>query len=89
MLHAGIVGVGGGVVVVSCHLQNAVGDEIFAGAVALHDCAHHVLRNVIVISQKLFGVFRQTVTAVSEGRVVVMRADSRVETYAVDDVACA
>ena len=73
------------VVVVARLLQHLVGDEVLARAVALHDGRHHVLRHVGIVGQQLLGVLRQTVAAVAEARVVVVRADTRVEADAVDD----
>jgi len=43
--------VGGGVIVISRHFQHLVGDEVLAGAVALHDGGHHLLRHVGVVGQ--------------------------------------
>ena len=53
--------------------------------VAFHDGAHHILGHLVVIGQQLLGVLRQTVASVAETRVVVVRADARVQTYSFDD----
>ena len=39
------------VVVVSCFGKHAVGDEVFACAVAIHDGADEVLGHILVVSQ--------------------------------------
>ena len=66
-------------------LQHSIGDVVLARAVALHDGGHHVLRHVLVVGQQLLGVLGQAVAAVAEARVVVVRADARVEADAFDD----
>ena len=69
------------------HLQHLVGDEVLAGAVGLHDGLDQVLRYVLVVGQQLLGVLGQAVAAVAETGVVVVAADARLQTHAVDDVA--
>ena len=68
-------------------LEYAVGDEVFTGGVRIHDRLDEVLRHVLVVGEQLLRVLRQAVAAVTEARVVVMRADARVEAHAVDDLA--
>ena len=46
------------VVVIACHLQHLVSYEVFTGAVALHNGAHHVLRHICIVGKELFGVLR-------------------------------
>ena len=41
-----IIGVYFVVIIITGHLQNLIGDEIFSGAVALYDGRHHVLRDI-------------------------------------------
>ena len=67
------------------HLQHLVGNEILARAVALHNGRHHILRHIFIIGQQLLGVLRQTVSTITKRRVVVVRANSRIETDTVDD----
>ena len=74
-----------GVGVVASHLQDLVGDEVLPRPVALDDGRHHVLRHVLVVGQQLLGVLGEAVSAVAEAGVVVMGADSRVQSDAVDD----
>ena len=76
------------VVVVAGLFQHAVGDEVLACAVAFHDGLNQVLWHVAVVGQKLLRVLRKAVASVAERRVVVVAADARVETDAVDDVLC-
>ena len=74
-----------GVVVPTSHAENLICDEVFAGAVALDDGGHHVLRDILVVGEQLFGVLGEAVAAVTEGGVVVMCADAWVEANALDD----
>ena len=67
------------------HFQNLIGNEILAGAVALHDGAHHVLRNVGIVGKQLLRVLWKAVAAVAERWVIIMCADARVEAYALDN----
>ena len=76
------------IAVISSHFQHLVGYEILTGPVALHYSRHHVLWNIGVICEQLFGVLGKAVASISERRVVVMQSDARVETDAVDNVAC-
>lgn len=64
-------------------LEYAVGDEVFTGGVRIHDRLDEVLRHVLVVGEQLLRVLRQAVAAVTEARVVVMRADARVGPFAV------
>ena len=82
--HGSELAVGRRIVVVTGHFQHLVGDEVLARAVALDYGRHHLLRHVGVVRQKLLGVLGQAVAAVAEGGVVVVRADARIETYALD-----
>ena len=76
-----VLAVGG---VVAGFAEDLVGDEVFAGAVAFDDGAHHVLGHVGVVGQQLLGVLRQAVAAVAEGGVVVVATDAGVESDAFD-----
>lgn len=72
-------------VVPSGLLQHAVGDEVLAGAVALHDGADKILGDVCIICQQLLCVLGKAVSSVTEGGVVVVGADTGVEPDALDD----
>ena len=73
--------------VIASHIEDLVSDEVFTGAIAFDDGAHHVLGYVRIICEKLLGVFRQTVTSITERGVVVVTADARVKADAFDDCA--
>ena len=75
----------GGIVIVTGHLEDLVGNEVLAGAVALHNGGHHVLRHVLVVGQQLLSVLGQTVAAVTEAGVIVVRTDTRIEADAIDN----
>ena len=49
-----------------------------------HDRRNHVLRHVGIVSEKLLCVLGEAVAAISERRVVVVGADTRVESYTLD-----
>ena len=74
-----------GVGVVAGHLEDLVGDEVLAGAVALDDGRHHVLGHVLIVGEELLGVLRKAVATIAKRRVVVMGADAGVETDTIDD----
>ena len=59
--------------------QHRIGDIVLAGAVALYDGPDEVLGHVGVVREQLLRILRQTIPSVSEGGVVIMRADARVE----------
>ena len=83
---AGAVPVGlAAVAVVAGAVQDAVGNEILARAVALHDGLDEVLRHIIEVREQLLRVFREAVATIAEGGVVIVRTDARVEAHAVDD----
>ena len=75
----------GGVVIPAGHAEDLIGDEVFAGAVAFHDCRHHVLRDVGIVGEQLFRVFGEAIASVAEGGIVVVGADSRVKSYSLDN----
>ena len=80
-LRPGIVGpVGTG------DLQDTVRDIILAGAVALDDGGHHILRNIRKVGQELLGILGQAVAAVTEGGVVIVGADPGIQADAADDI---
>ncbi len=71
--------------IVAGHLEDLVGDEVFAGAVALDDGGHHVLRHVLVVGEELLGVLGEAIATIAETGVVVVGADAGVETDTIDD----
>ena len=73
------------VVVVARFRQYAVGNEVLACAIALHDGLNEVLGYILVVREQLLRIFGQTVAAIAKRRVVVVRADTWVKTYAIDD----
>ena len=74
------------VAVVPGQLQHAVSDEVLAGAVGLHNGLDEIFRHIGVVCQQLLRVLGQAVAAVAEAGVIVMAADARVKTYAVNDL---
>ncbi|ODA40162.1 hypothetical protein DSBG_3019 [Desulfosporosinus sp. BG] len=67
--------------IIPSHLKNTICNEIFSRSVALHNGFNKILRHISVIGHKLFRIFRQTVTAISEGRIVVVTADTRIKAH--------
>ena len=74
------------VVVVSGHLEHTVGNKILAGAVGFHDGSDQVFRHIRIVGQQLFGVLGKAIAAVAETGVVVLVADTRIETHAFNDL---
>ena len=67
------------------NLQHTVRDEVLARPVALNDRLDQVLRYILIVCQQLLCVFRQAVSAIAEGGVVVVVADAGVKTDSFDD----
>ena len=59
--------------------QHAVGDKVFTSSVALNDCFDQIFRHICVVCQQLLSIFRQTVTTVSERRIIVMSTNTRIK----------
>ena len=76
------VAIGGIVAGLAEHL---VGNEVLTGTIALDNGGHHVLGHVGIVGQELLGVLRQAVAAIAKRRVVIVGADTGVETDARDD----
>ena len=68
--------------VITCFGKYAIGNEILAGTIAFYDGFDEIFRHILIVGKELLGIFRQAIAAVSEGRVVVMRTDTRIETNA-------
>ena len=67
-------------------LSNHVGDMLFSDVVSIDNGGNHGFRDALVVGAELLGVFREAVAAVAKGRVIIMVADARVETNAIDNV---
>ena len=72
------------VVIPACHFKYLIGNEVFAGSVALDDGCHHVLGDVGVVGEELLGVFGEAIAAVTEGGIIVVGSDTWVKTDALD-----
>ena len=66
--------------------HHAVGNKVLAGLVALDNGGNHVLRHIGVVRQQLLGVFRQAVSTVAKGRIVIMSTNTRIQANTVDDL---
>ncbi len=66
-------------------LDDLVCHEILARPIGLHDGLDQLLRDVLVVGQKLLGVLGQAVAAVAKGGVVVVVADTGVQAHGADD----
>ena len=89
--HAGVAGgavpaLAAGAVVAGL-LQDALGNEVLAGAVGVHDGADEVAGHLVEVGPELLGVLGQAVAAVAEGGVVVVVADAGVVAHPLDDLA--
>ena len=74
------------VAVVARHLEHPVCNEIFAGAVGLHDGLDEIFRHILVVGEELLGIFRQAVAAVTKAGIIIMCANAGVEADALDDM---
>ncbi|EJW94554.1 hypothetical protein EVA_17338 [gut metagenome] len=59
--------------------------EILTSLVRFYDSRHHILRYILIVSQQLLGIFRQTITTVTKTRVVIMSANTRIQTYTLNN----
>ncbi|EJX04076.1 membrane protein [gut metagenome] len=73
------------IIVISSHVQHLVGNEILTSLVGFHDGRHHVLRHILVVGQQLLGIFRQAITTVAKTRVIIVRTDTRIQAYPLND----
>ena len=85
-LLGGVEGTGAGVV--ARFAEYLISDVVLAGAVGFHDGFDEVLGYIVEVGKELFGVFGEAVAAVAEAGIVIVRADARIEAYAVDDGLC-
>ena len=76
------------IVVISSLGKHAVRNEILACTIALHNSLNQILGHVLIVGKELLRVLRQTISAISERRIVILVADTRVEAYALDDGLC-
>ena len=76
------------IIVVSRFLQHLVRNEILTCTVTLHNGLNQVLRHILVVSQQLLGILRQTVAPVTKRGIVIMRTDARVQTDTLNDGLC-
>ena len=72
--------------IVTRQLQDTISDEFFTSSVALDNSFDQVLRHIGVVSQQLLGIFGQAVSAVTEGRIIVVAANTRIKANTVDDL---
>ena len=70
------------VVIIPRFLQHLISDEILARTVAVDNGADKVFRHILVIGQKLFGVFGQTIATIAKTGIVVMIANTWIKTNA-------
>ena len=54
-----------GISIIAGHLEDLVGDEVLPRPVAFDDGGHHVLWDILVVSQKLLGVLGEAVAAIA------------------------
>ncbi len=72
-------------VVVACFTEDSICNVVLSSTIALHDSSHHVLWHILIVGEELLGVLRQTVTAITEAWIVVMRSNTRIQTNACND----
>ncbi len=59
---------------------------VFSRPVCVYDCGNNVIWYIVKIRAKLLCVFWQTVAAIAKRRIVVVRTDSRVKPYALNNL---
>ena len=60
--------------------KHLVGNEVLTGAVALDNGGHHLLGHIGIVGQELLGVLRQAVAAIAKRWVIIVCADTWIET---------
>ena len=71
--------------ITSCNLKHTVCDEVLPRTIALDNCLDQVFRHVLIVGQKLFGVFREAVAAIPERGVVVIISDAWIQADTFDN----
>ena len=74
------------IVIVTSLFQYTVSNKIFPGPITFHDRLYQILRYILIISQQLFGIFRQTLSAITDSWIIVMVADSWIQTNPFNDL---
>ena len=59
---------------------------VLACSIAFHNCFDQILRNILVIGQKLFCILWEAVSTITKGRIIIVRTDTRIKAHTVDDV---
>ena len=72
-------------IVIAGLTQHLVGNEVLTGAVALDNGGHHVLGNIGIVGQQLFGILGQAVAAIAEAGVIIVSTNTGVEADTRDD----
>lgn len=67
-------------------LQDSVSNELLTDDIAFHYSFDHRLGDILVVGQQLFGVFGEAIAAVTEARIIVMAADTRIHAYPLNDL---
>ena len=57
------------------HCNYSLGNKILTRSVCGNNCRNYVIRHVVIICKKLLGILRETIAAVTEGLVIVVRAE--------------
>ena len=68
--------------------QYLVSNKLLPDVICINHSLNHSLRYALIVSQKLLSIFRQTISAVTKGRIIIMSAYSRIHTYTVYDHLC-
>ena len=65
--------------------NNLVCNEILPNCVTLYNCLDHGMLGIFIVDKQLLCIFQQAIATISKTRIVVMTADSRIHTSAVND----
>ena len=68
--------------------DNHISNMVFPRPVGSNNSRNEVLRNILVIGQKLLRILRQAVSTVAKGRIVIKITNTGIEADAFDDFLC-
>ena len=80
-----IIAIGIGIAVITSLSEHGIGNIVFSCTVTLYNCLYQVLWYIGIVCQKLLGILWQAITTIAETWVVIMRSDTWVKTYAIND----
>lgn len=68
--------------------DNLICNEVLTDGITFYNRLNHSLRHILIVSEKLLGILGKTIPAIAERRIVVVPADTRIHTHAIDNHLC-